>query len=177
MYSVCVIIDRNRFCYFRTIAWLLLADVHLCLAKLIYEWIGKIGCLVTEPQKKTCRNGNKQLQAQGESVIRDLGGWADGYWSDDLTSPMYLMVAKSFSPTRIRVPTSKSLTSIRLFIRLQQCVQRPTMLNLKVSNIEIFWCECCCWLWIAPIDIRCFLFCVRMSAYSNWGLEIWVTLE
>lgn len=51
-----------------------------------------------------------------------------------LTSPMYLMVAKSFSPTRIRVPTSKSLTSIRLFMRLQQCVQRPTMLKTEKDS-------------------------------------------
>lgn len=55
----------------------------------------------------------------------------------ELTSPIYLMVAKSFSPTRIRVPTSKSLTSIRLFIRLQQCVQRPTMLNVRQSAVSV----------------------------------------
>lgn len=47
----------------------------------------------------------------------------------DLTFPMYLMVARSLSPTRIRDPTSKSLTSTRLFMMVQQWEQRPTILN------------------------------------------------
>lgn len=110
-----------------------------------------------------------------------------------LTSPMYLMVARSFSPTRIRVPTSKSLTSIRLFMRLQQCVQRPTMLKLrkKVCNSTVNPAAACTvvaavtvlfssvifhnQIRIAPIYIRFFLsffFNICASAYSilTWKL-------
>lgn len=62
---------------------------------------------------------------------------------DGLTSPMYLMVAKSLSPTRIRAPTSKSLTSTRLFMRLQQCEQRPTILKICIVFCAcFFFCPC-----------------------------------
>lgn len=54
-----------------------------------------------------------------------------------LTSPMYLMVAKSLSPTRMRAPTAKSLISTRLFIRLQQCEQRPTMLKIDSFGFRV----------------------------------------
>lgn len=135
-------------------------------------------------EKKTNnRNTRQTCNSRFDWKWRSDFGKKEDYIVDmvtDLTSPMYLMVAKSFSPTRIRVPTSKSLTSIRLFMRLQQCVQRPTMLKLRR-----FFCECCGLLlqshnvmWIAPTDVRCFFEYTYICLPTQFGVRNFcVTLE
>lgn len=99
-----------------------------------------------------------------------------------LTSPMYLIVAKSLSPTRIRAPTSKSLTSTRFVMMLQQCEQRPTMLDdsfqlifLSSSLFSVFrnqtekhqsscLCVACCL--VDFLSARVILFHLRLIRYQ-----------
>lgn len=79
----------------------------------------------------------QQKQFKCQTLCTQKGKWPSKWnKSFPLTSPMYLMVAKSLSPTRIRAPTSRSLTSTRLFMMLQQCEQRPTM--ARWTDVQLF---------------------------------------
>lgn len=76
---------------------------------------------------------------------------------------MYLMVAKSLSPTWIRAPTSRSLTSTRFVMMLQQCEQRPTMLNSIPFS---------CLLVLCTRKLYALVFCFFRSRFRNVNAKL-----